>query len=241
MLTPQAKAQALIALRIVVWCAMMVLYFTVYDLFEQKAVPVSLQSKVVTTQNWVDGYFHASGSFENQSAVDPGEELLPQGNAVTCSKETNKCTIATGSIFSRFLDVDLEQFNISSWTDQQITFSDDTATCVTNSYVIDRAAQTMTLLVRRKAIVPDYATKSELRPCDNIRDANIDLADGSKVYWRAKTAFEARNGLYFHAALVAMNVLFSARSFGCGAGETFSTQPNKPPVGMNKAKPQARL
>jgi hypothetical protein len=212
MLNPKVKAQAFLALCVVVvlvaWCAMMALYLTAYDLIEQSAVPVSLQSKEFATQSWGAGYFHASGSFENQSAVNPGDELLPQGNSVTCAKETKTCTIATGSVFELYLDVDLSQFDISSWTDQQITFSDDSPICVTNSYVIDRAAQTMTLLVRKKAVIPDYAAKSELHPCDNIKDANIDLADGFKVYWRAKTAFEARNGLYFHAALVAMNILF---------------------------------
>ncbi len=96
----------------------------------------------------------------------------------------------------------------TSWTDQQITFSDDSAICATNSYVIDRAAQTMTLLIRKKAVIPDYAAKSELHPCDNVKDANVDLADGFKVYWRAKKAFEAKNGLSFHAALLAINVLF---------------------------------
>jgi hypothetical protein len=210
--SPRAKARTFVALSVVValfaWCAMMALYFKAYDLIEQSAVPVSLQSKEFTTRSWSDGYFHASGSLENQSAIDPGAELPPQGNAVTCVKETKTCTIATGTVFSRYLDVDLSQFDISSWTDQQITFSDDSPICVTNSYVIDRAAQTMTLLARKKAIIPDYAAKSELHPCDNIKDANIDLADGFKVYWRAKTAFEAKNGFYFHAALVAMNLSF---------------------------------
>lgn len=212
MFNSKAKALAFLALRVVVvvmaWSALMVLYFKAYDLIEQSAVPVSLPSKEFTTRSWNDGYFQASGSFENQSAVSPGDELLPQANHVTCSKETKTCTVATADVFDRFLDLDVSEFDISSWTDQQITFADNSPICVTNSYVIDRAAETMTLLVRKRAVIPDYAAKSELHPCDNIKDANIDLADGFQVYWRAKTAFEARNGFYFHLALGAINVLF---------------------------------
>ena len=127
---------------------------------------------------------------------------------MTCLKETKTCTLATGSIFAGFLNVDSSQFDITSWTEQQITFADDSPICVTNAYVVDRAAQTMTLLIRKRAVIPDYAAKSELHPCTNIKDANIDLADGFKVSQRARTQFDARNGIYFHAALVAMNALF---------------------------------
>ena len=212
MLGSRIKAQALSALRVVVvviaWCALIAIYFKAYDLIEQSAVPVSLPSKEFTTRSWNDGYFAASGSFENQSAVSPGDELLPQANYVTCLKEAKRCTVATAEIFDRSLNLDVSEFDISSWTDQQITFADENPICVTNSYIIDRAAETMTLLVRKRAVIPDYAAKSDLHPCDNIKDANIDLADGFKVYWRAKTAFEARNGFYFHLALAAINVFF---------------------------------
>ena len=212
MLNSKAKAQAFVALRVIValfvWCAMMLLYFKAHDLIEQDSVPLMLQSKVFSTQSWDQGYFHASGAFENQSAVDPGDELLPQGNDLTCLKETKTCMLATGSIFAGFLNVDSSQFDITSWTDQQITFVDDSPICVTNAYVVDRAAQTMTLLIRKRAVIPDYAAKSELHPCANIKDANIDLADGFKVSQRARTQFGTRNGIYFHAVFLAMNVLF---------------------------------
>lgn len=211
-LNPKVKTRiftiVLILGSLVGWCAMMALYFTAYDLIEQKAVPVSLPTKLFTTQSWDRGFFDASGAFENQSAVDPGDELLPQANSVTCVKQTNTCTVATASVFDHFLDIDTSRFDISSWTDQQITFADDSPICVTNSYIIDRAAQTITLLIRRRAVIPDYAAKSPLHPCDNVKDANIDLADGFKVHERAKAAFENRNDLYFHAALAAINILF---------------------------------
>ena len=212
MLNPKVKTRIftimLIVGSLVGWCAMMALYFTAYDLIEQKAVPVSLPTKLFTAQNWDRGFFDASGAFENQSAVDPGDELLPQANSVTCVKQTNTCTVATASVFDHYLNIDTSQFDISSWTDQQITFADDSPICVTNSYIIDRAAQTMTLLIRRRAVIPDYAAKSPLHPCDNVKDANIDLADGFKVHQRALAAFESRNDLYFHAALATMNILF---------------------------------
>ena len=123
-------------------------------------------------------------------------------------KSDNTCTVATADVFDRYLDLDVTYLDIASWTDKEITVTDDTPICVTNSYVIDRAAQTVTLLVRKRAVIPDYALNSTLHPCDVIKDANIDLADGFKVYWRKKTEFEAQNGLYFHLVLVGMNGLF---------------------------------
>src|SRR5271170_3304315 len=214
MLNSKAKKAAfsmLYALVVLIaWCALMMLYLKAYDLIEQSAAPVTLASKDFTTNSWKDGYFSAKGSFENQSAIDPGDELPLQTNVVTCQKSTNTCTIATADVFERYLDLDVSYFDIASWTDQEITFADDNPICVTNSYVIDRAAQMVTLIVRKRAVIPDYALKSPLHPCDNIKDANIDLADGFKVYWRKKTEFEARNGLYFHLALVAMHGVFIA-------------------------------
>jgi hypothetical protein len=186
----------------------MALYLKSYDLIEQSAVPVTLATKDFTTKSWNDGFFSAKGSFENQSAIEPGDELPLQTNVVTCLKSDNTCTVATADVFDRYLDLDVSYFDIASWTDQEITFADDSPICVTNSYVIDRAAQTVTLIVRKRAVIPDYALKSPLHPCDNIKDANIDLADGFKVYWHKKTDFEARNGLYFHLALVAINAMF---------------------------------
>jgi hypothetical protein len=212
MLNSKAKATASWTLRalvvLIAWCAMMVLYLKTYDLIEQSAVPVTLATKNFTTNSWNDGYFSAKGSFENQSAIEPGDELPLQTNVVTCLKSDKTCTVATADVFDRYLDLDVSYFDIASWTDQEITFVDDNPICVTNSYVIDRAAQTMTLIVRKRAVIPEYAAKSSLHPCDNTKDKNIDLADGFKVYWRKKTEFEARNGLYFHLALAAINVLF---------------------------------
>ena len=59
MLNSKAKAQAFVALRVIValfaWCAMMLLYFKAHDLIEQDSVPLMLQSKVFSTQSWDKG------------------------------------------------------------------------------------------------------------------------------------------------------------------------------------------
>lgn len=188
----------------------MLAYLKTYNLIEQSAVPVMLARKDFSIDDWDKGSFRAKGSFENQSAITPGDQLPLQTNIVTCDKAANTCTISSADVLDRYLDVDVTAYDISSWTNQEITFADDSPICVTNSYVINRAAQTMTLIVRKRAVLPDYAANSPLHPCDNTKDANIDLADGFKVYWAAKTDFEARNGLYFHSALAAINVLFLA-------------------------------
>lgn len=208
----KAKSAALFTVQILgvllAWCCLMALYLTARNLVEESAVPVSLGPKDFMDASWLDGYFTANGSFENQSAITPGDELLLQTNTVTCEKAANRCTVATAEVLDHYLHLDVSPYDITSWTDQEITFSDDSPICATDSYVINRAARSVTLITRRRAIIPDYALKSPLHPCDNVKDANIDLADGIQVYLRRKTEFDARNGIYFHVALAFINVAF---------------------------------
>jgi hypothetical protein len=190
------------------WIAIMALYFTSYNLIEQNAVPVTVGLRDFEVGQWSNGYFYARGSYENESAVLPGDELPLQTNEIKCDRSTNTCTIASADVFDGYLNLNFDAFDIGSWTDNQITFSDDGAICATSSYVIDRASESFTQIVRKKSVIPDYALKSPLHPCDNFKDMKITLADGFKVYWHKKTAYEGRNGIYFHLALVIMNIAY---------------------------------
>src|ERR1700723_3705669 len=123
MLNSKIKTTAYWTLRalvvLIAWCALMVLYLKAYDLIEQSAVPVTLATKTFSTNSWSDGYFSAKGSFENQSAISPGDELPMQSNVVTCVKADKTCTVATADVFDRFLDLDVSYYDITSWTDQE--------------------------------------------------------------------------------------------------------------------------
>lgn len=190
------------------WLGIMALYFTVYGLIEQDAVPISLGTRTFEVEQWDAGYFSAKGSYQNDNAVEDGDELPLQTEAVSCVKATNTCTIASADVYDHYLNVDLSSYDITAWTDKQITFGDDSAICATSTFIIDRTAQSMTLLARKKAIIPAYALNSPLHPCDKLKDKNISLANGFKVYWARRQAFELRNGLYFHIALAAMNLAY---------------------------------
>src|SRR5689334_4050403 len=61
------------------WCVVIAAYLAIYDAFEDRAVPVSFGStKDFYDAQWDDGYFHAKGTYKNNSAINDGDELVPQ-------------------------------------------------------------------------------------------------------------------------------------------------------------------
>lgn len=190
------------------WCAIMVTYFSAYDLVEDAYGPPYLPSKDFTAELWDKGYFHAKGTYKNDLAVTDGDELVPEAIDITCVKETNTCTIAVADLWGHALNVDVTPNDIGTWTDRQIAFVDDSSICAVSTMVIDRTTQSVNLIVRKKAVIPEYAAKSPLHPCDGTMDKNITLAGGFEVYWHLKQRFEGRYALYFHLLLFAMNALY---------------------------------
>ena len=156
------------------------------------------------------GFFQAKGALKNDAAVESGDELPPEAAYISCSKSTNTCTVTTADVFDHFLNLDSTDYDIETWNEHQITFKTDFAVCATSSYAIDREAETFTLTVRKKAIIPVYALQSPLHPCEGKVDEDISLAGGFPVYWHLLKAYEQRNGIYFHLALVALNVAYFA-------------------------------
>jgi len=196
------------------WCFVMAAYLTIYGTLESDAVPVSFGStRDFSVYQWDRGYFHAAGTYKNNSAVEDGDEMVPQRDDITCIRQTNTCTVAVADVFDHFLNLDVTSYDIDNWDDKQITFSDDSSICASSSFTIDRASQSFNLMVRKKAVIPDYAQKSPLHPCDNLKDKNITLADGFPIYWHLRQRFEQRNGLYFHGLLLVMNTAYFGSVF----------------------------
>ncbi len=209
-----AKWAGLAFLVLIGWCAVMVAYFGIYGAFEDNAVPVGFGStKEFSASLWDQGYFHAKGTYKNNSAIEDGDEMVPQVDDITCVKQTNTCTIAVADVFDHFLNVDVTNYDIELWNEKQITFSEDSAVCATSNFTVDRGSESFNLMVRKKAAIPDYAQNSMLHPCDNLKDKNITLADGFPVYWHLRERFEQRNGLYFHALLLIINGLYFGALF----------------------------
>jgi hypothetical protein len=199
----------IILLILIGWCVIMAAYLTIYGTLESNAVPVSFGStKVFSSERWDSGYFHAEGSYKDNSAVEDGDELIPQVNDITCIRQSNTCTIATADVYDHFLNLDVTNYDVETWNDKQITFSDDSSICASSSFTIDRASQSFNVMVRKKALIPGYAQNSPLHPCDDQKDQNITLADGFPIYWHLRQRFEQRNSLYFHALLVAVNAAY---------------------------------
>jgi hypothetical protein len=192
------------------WCLLMIGYLLVYGAFEQQAVPVILPLREFSTQLWDRGYFHAKGSYRNESAIDAGDDIITGTTDITCTRSTLTCTVAVATVSDGFLNIDTDRYTDVNWDEQQITFSDDSATCATSSFVIDRASQSMNLLIRKKAAIPDYAKNLPLQVCKNLRDKAITLADGLQVYQHKIDNYERANGFKFHILLAALNVGYFA-------------------------------
>jgi hypothetical protein len=193
-------------LALVGWVAILVVYSISYNLIEQNAIPFTPTLRYFEVYRWRDGYFHAKGSYQNQSYREGGDEFPLGSQEINCDKSAGKCNIASAYLYNKYLDIDILSLDIKSWTDKQIIFVDDSAVCATNTYVVDRAAESFALIVRKKALIPEYARKSPLKPCNNIKYKKLILGDGLEVYRRKKIAFEEIYSLYFRVVLVIINI-----------------------------------
>ncbi len=186
------------------WLCVMAAYFFTYDVFERRAIPVSVTPFKDFYERWGDGYVFLAGSFASDT-TDPKEELPLQTSKITCVKKTKTCRIATARIInSSQVAVDDDTFDIKSWTDQLIAFDDDSAICSVQRYTINRAAQSLQITSMKKPNVME-------KVCQNMLDEqHITLQKGWDVYWRKVQAYEGKNGLSFHLLLVAMNGAYLA-------------------------------
>ncbi len=192
------------------WCLVMTIYFTTYNQFERNAVPVSISPfRDFSVEQWDNGYFYAKGSLKNDSAKNDGEELTLSTTDITCVKASNTCTIATADEFDGFMGLDVSIYDIDLWDSKLITINETSSICNNNTYVIDRIAQTFNIAVRKKPVLPDYALKSPLHPCE-MKNRNVSLVSGSQTYAQKIRSFERENGFYLHLYLVALNLAYFA-------------------------------
>ena len=116
-----------------------------------------------------------AGSFASDT-TEPNEELPLQTSKITCVKETKTCRIATARIFRKQVAVDDDTFDIKNWTDQLISFDDDSAICSIQHYTINRSAESLQIVSKKKEGVTEAA-------CENSPDEqHISLKKGWDVY-----------------------------------------------------------
>ncbi|TFU06157.1 hypothetical protein EUV02_03855 [Polymorphobacter arshaanensis] len=190
------------------WLTLMAAYFSVSGLLQQAATPPYMSAKIFGANMWDRGYFYTEGSFNNDSAISDGDQLPPQTIRIVCVQLEMVCTLATAEVSDNFLSLDMTRYDITTWDDKQITVVDTTPLCVTQTMIIDRAAETFTMIVRRKSNLPDVSASGAPNRCSNIIDKNISIVDGMDVYERLRARFDQKYGLYLHAALFLMNALY---------------------------------
>lgn len=193
------------------WCLVMLAYGLIYGAMEKEAVPVGiLPSLNVSTQQWDTGYLNARGSFRNIAAEDDGDELTINTVDITCLKASMSCVIATASEFDSFMNLDVSHYDVDTWDDKQIRFGDTSSICANWTYVIDRPAGTVSGLRLKKAVIPEYAKKSIMHPCEGMKDIRIALVRGDQIRAQKIQAFENKNLLGLHLFLAALNLAYCA-------------------------------
>ncbi|WP_242140684.1 hypothetical protein [Sphingomonas sp. TREG-RG-20F-R18-01] len=164
------------------WCAVMALYLATYTQFEHNAVPVMVASMDFSPESWDQGYFHAKGTMENTNAEEEGDRMVLGSTDVSCDRGAKTCNVATADVFDRFLNLDVTPYDIDSWDNRFITFHSDASICAISTWTIDRTGKTVSLAVKKKSPIPDYALKSPLHPCNGKIDKNVTLTGGFEAY-----------------------------------------------------------
>ena len=190
-------AQGLVVL--IGWLCIMVAYSSIYDAFEKNAIPVSVTP--FKDFYWDGGYVFLAGSFASDTP-ESDEELPLQTSKITCLKKTGTCDVATAKIVSDQVSVDDHTFDIKEWTDQFIAVDDDSPICSTQHYIINRAAESLQIVSKKKSAVTEAACKISLD------EQHISLKKGWDVYWGKVQDYERKNSIYFHLLIVSMNVAY---------------------------------
>lgn len=184
------------------WLCLMAVYVSLYGAFEREAVPVSVSPfKDFYAPQWEQGYVFMAGSLANDTA-NPDDQLLLQTSKITCRKDQKECSIATASIFNRQVMIDEDRYDITEWTDRFISFENDAPICYTEYYTINRVAQSLEMISKKKKDATEQVCKS------GPDERRASLRKGSDVYWARVLQYEARNGIYFHLLLAAMNIAY---------------------------------
>jgi len=62
----------------------------------------------------------------------------------------------------------------------------------------------------KKAVIPDYALKSSLHPCDGLKELHISLVRGDRVREEKFRSLETKNGLSLHLLMILLNLIYFA-------------------------------
>ena len=123
--------------------------------------------------------------------IEGGDQYRPlQTSNIECNHSTNQCKEVMGSIEpnnSRLLFVELDTYDIVEWTDQHLTYVNNSPICVFYRYTIDWSTKSVTgIRVKRKDKVDD-------KDCEVLEDElRLTLKDGLEVYSKQSEKFTPR-------------------------------------------------
>ena len=197
--TRKRTGRVLQGLAIVIgWLCVMFVYFSLYEAFENHAVPVAVPPfKDFYGVGWEQGYVFLAGTFAN----DPTDQLPLQTSRITCRKAANTCRIVTATVHDHQLALSENSLDIKEWTDRFIYFENSQPICTTEYYTIDRVAESLDLISKKKDVTDP--------PCQHVLpEQRVSLKEGFGVYWAKLKEYRARNGPYFHLLLALMNAAY---------------------------------
>ena len=150
----------------------------VLNLYVDTRVPVSLSPGALATEVGND-LVSAKGTWTREGVTESSKIAFPlQTSRIMCYREERRCLVATAVVgFGNMLDADLQQYEIESWSDTTIVFTDD-GLCTATVYTIDRKTKSVNGVGHR---LNESYCKSSLATTEE--SWSLHLTDGFKVYW----------------------------------------------------------
>ena len=123
--------------------------------------------------SWDNGYVSGIGTW----VIEQDRHMSPMNvSSVSCVRQDGICYDAQASITWGFLNSYLDRYPIERWDSSTIQFKNDAPSCVTYTYVIDRATQKLS---GRRLKKSDVAQQD----CTSIQsnDLRLSFVSGSEV------------------------------------------------------------
>jgi hypothetical protein len=153
----------------------------ILNLYVDTQVPVGLIAHNIVTKGSEDLVI-AEGTWTRSGLTEESSLAYPlQTSHIVCSRPEHTCTEARASVSGNLLMADLVEYEIESWSDAAIVFTNDSP-CAVEVFTIDLNTEAVTGAGHP---VNEDSPLCRMSP-QQEKHWNYRLADGFKVYWELR-------------------------------------------------------
>lgn len=165
---------------------------------QQSRVPVSLPT-AGKMSSYSKDYVKVSGTW----VIEGDKQAYPlQTTEISCERELKRCTSATGNVMGGdILNVFIDFYDIVSWEQSRVVFTDDNPNCVQYIYTIDFVSKSVNGVRQKRKAGPNLPEE-----CAGLnQELRLSLKDGYKEY---KQLQEQALPWFGHLALAPLKLFF---------------------------------